>query len=104
MGRRRTEAEAGRVTELVVLTPEQLDALVRRAVAEGVAEALERDRKRWLTAAEVGERLDFSQKTVQNRSAPSIPEADRIPSHTLTPGGEKRFDPVEVDEWLRRRS
>jgi hypothetical protein len=91
------------VNEVIVLTPEQLDALVRRAVAEGVAEALDRDGKRWLTAAEVGERLGYDKKTVQNRSAPSVPEADRIPSHPLTPGGEKRYDPAEVDEWFRRR-
>jgi hypothetical protein len=88
------------VTELVVLTPGQLEAIVASAVERAAANGND---WRALTAAELGERLGFHEKTIQNRSAPGVPEADRIPSHSLTPGGEKRFDLDEVREWLLRR-
>jgi excisionase family DNA binding protein len=89
----------GSVSEVVVLTPTQLEAIVTRAVERVVANGGGK-RRVWLDAGQLADYLGVSEKTVQNRTGPNV--ENPIPYHTLTLGGQKRFHREEVDEWLRR--
>jgi Helix-turn-helix domain len=90
------------VTELVVITPEQLERIVTSAIERATADRHDGGvPKKWLNAADLARYLGVAPKTVQNLSGPKA--VDPIPFHQLTPGGEKRFHVDEVDEWVRRR-
>jgi excisionase family DNA binding protein len=87
------------VTKFIVLSDEELEALLEQAAARAVEQVRQR---RWLTAEQAAEHLGVSPKTIHNLTGPNAEH--RIPCHRLTPGGEKRFDRLELDDHLRRRT
>ena len=86
-GRPGSEAAAERLLEEV------------RAIAEKAREP------RWVNADGLAAHWGnvYRPKTIRNRSAPSVPPEDRIPSHVISPGGERMYHVPECDEWLLGR-
>jgi hypothetical protein len=72
----------GNVQPILQVERELLERMLREAAEQA-------QRPQWGNADDLAEHWGnvYQGKTIRNRSAPSVPEADRIPSHPATPGG-----------------
>lgn len=83
-------------TPVVVVSREELDELIRKAVSDVVSGVAPRTRE-FLTQEQLAGRLGISQKSVQR-----MVNRDGLPVHELGPKLQ-RFLWTEVEQWLTER-
>jgi excisionase family DNA binding protein len=86
------------VSEIVVLTPEELEQLVASVIERLDVSPPPPESSPWLTAREVADRLKVSPQTVHRLSTSA-----GLPFRQIGPNGEKRFHRAAVDGWLDRQ-
>lgn len=82
---------------LVAISPEELVALVRKAVRDELDTKTPTTTKSWLTSAEIAVHFDISEGTVKNWI-----KHDDCPHYDV--GGVRRFELAAVDRWFRNRT